>query len=325
MIDHLTRIQTRIRASFSNVPPRIIPEGGTKYISSLLLDLASRTGVWPEQLHRLVVGFDRVAAAVGYVFDKARRQLLRRRAALACITGAVFYVACLYISEVDLARLWSGLPRLGRWISRGWPPDFSDFGIVLQRAAETVAMATVGTSFGALIAAPLCVLGASNTAPSTWGYHSARAILSVLRGIDSFVFALILVAAVGLGPFAGVLGIALHTAGSLAKLWSETIEAAEPGPVEAATMSGAGRLKVVVHALLPDVMPGLVSTTLYMWEFNVRASTALGIVGAGGIGQELKNSVDLLAFDRLFAVLLVVLAMVMAIDRLSRWLRQQLI
>ena len=325
MINRLTRIQTRIRASLSNVPLRIIPEGGTKCFSLLLLDLASRAGMSPEQLQRLVVGYDRVAAAVGYVLDKARRQLRRRRTALACIAGAVFYVACLYISEVDPGRLWSGLPRLGRWISRAWPPDFSDFGIVLQRAAETVAMATVGTSFGTLIAAPLCVLGASNTAASVWGYHAARAVLNVLRGIDAFVFALIFVAAVGLGPFAGVLGIALHTAGSIAKLWSETIEAAEPGPVEAATMSGAGRLKVVLHALLPDVMPGLISTMLYMWEFNVRASTALGIVGAGGIGQELKNSVDLLAFDRLFVVLLVVLAMVMAIDRLSRWLRQQLI
>jgi phosphonate transport system permease protein len=247
------------------------------------------------------------------------------RTAIVVIAGFVFYAACLYIADVDPGRLWKGWPRLVNWASRAWPPDFSDLGIITWRAAETVAMATVGTSFGAVIAAPLCVIAARNTAPWPWGYHGARAILDVLRSIDAFVFALVFVAAVGLGPFAGVLGIALHTAGSMAKLWSEAIEATEPGPVEAATMSGASHLKVVIHALLPDVMPALLSILLYMWEFNVRASTALGIVGAGGIGQELKNSVDLLAFDRLIVILLVVFFMVMAIDRASRWLRRKLI
>ena len=101
-------------------------------------------------------------------------------------------------------------------------------------------------------------------------YLPARGLLNVLRGIDSFVFALLFVAAVGLGPFAGVLGIGLHTAGSVAKLWAETIETAEPGPIEAATLTGAGRLKVEAYALLPDVLPSLASVLLYMWEFNVR-------------------------------------------------------
>jgi phosphonate transport system permease protein len=138
-------------------------------------------------------------------------------------------------------------------------------------------------------------------------------------------FALIFVAAVGLGPFAGVLGIAAHVAGSIAKLWSEAIEAVEPGPIEAATMSGAGPLKVIIHALLPDVLPALASILLYMWEFNVRTSIVLGVVGAGGIGQELKNSVDLLAFDRVFAIVLIILAMVTMIDTMSSYLRRKLI
>ena len=259
------------------------------------------------------------------VVQAARRRWLGYRFPATILAGIGFYIACLYVAEVNVAKLWSGLPRLAHWAVRAWPPAFSEFDIVLWRAAETVAMATVGTSFGAAIAIPLCLIGARNTSPSIWGYHAARSVLNVLRGIDAFVFALIFVAAVGLGPFAGVLGIALHTAGSIAKLWSEAIEDVAPGPVEAATMSGADNLKVVTYALLPDVMPSLASTLLYMWEFNVRASTALGIVGAGGIGQELKNSVDLLAFDRTFTILLVVLAMVMAIDRLSAGLRRRLI
>jgi len=192
------------------------------------------------------------------------------------------------------------------------------------RALETVAMATVGISFGAILAAPICILAARNTTPSLWLHYPARWLLNVLRGIDAFVFALIFVAAVGLGPFAGVLGVAFHAAGSIAKLWSEAIETAAQGPVEAATMSGASRLKVLVYALLPDVMPSLTSILLYLWEFNVRASTVLGIVGAGGIGQELKNSVDLLLFDRVLAILLIILVMVTAIDQLSAWLRRKL-
>ena len=243
---------------------------------------------------------------------------------VALVLGVAFYVACLGLAEISLAKLWVGLPRLAGWAARAWPPDFSELSTLAQRAAETVAMATVGVSFGALLAVPVCLLSARNVSPSIWMQVLARAVLNVLRGIDSFVFALIFVAAVGLGPFAGVLGIAAHSAGSIAKLWSEAIETAQPGPLEAAAMSGAGRLKVFVYALLPDVMPQLASILLYLWEFNVRSSTVLGIVGAGGIGQELKNSMDLLQFDRLFAILLIILVMVTAIDALSAWLRRRL-
>ena len=238
--------------------------------------------------------------------------------------GVGFYALCLHVAEVDVLRLFEGLPRLAGWIARSWPPDLSEIDVLARRGLETVAMATVGVSFGAIIAAPLCLLAARNIGVSPLLALPARWLLNALRGIDSFVFALIFVAAVGLGPFAGVLGVALHTAGSIAKLWAETIETTEPGPVEAARMSGAGRLRVFLHAQLPDALPQLSSILLYMWEFNVRASTVLGVVGAGGIGQELKNSVDLLQFDRVLTILLVILPMVTAIDQLSAWLRRRL-
>jgi phosphonate transport system permease protein len=249
---------------------------------------------------------------------------LSLRFALLLGLGIAFYAFCLHVADVSLPRLLEGLPRLMGWIGRSWPPDLSEIDVIALRGLETVAMATVGVSFGAVIAAPLCLFAARNVgAPAVLALPS-RWLLNALRGIDSFVFALIFVAAVGLGPFAGVLGVALHTAGSIAKLWAEAIEAAEPGPVEAARMSGAGRLRVFLHAQLPDVLPQLSSILLYMWEFNVRASTVLGVVGAGGIGQELKNSVDLLLFDRVLTILLVILVMVTAIDQLSAWLRRRL-
>ena len=249
----------------------------------------------------------------------------RLRFALLVGIGVAFYIVCLRVAEVSFTKLWEGLPRLAGWAARAWPPDLSEIGILSFRAAETVAMGTVGTSFGALLAIPLCLLAARNVTPSAWLSVPARGLLNALRGIDSFVFALIFVAAVGLGPFAGVLGVALHAAGSIAKLWSESIETSLPGPIEAVSMTGAGRLKVIRYALIPDVLPSLSSITLYMWEWSVRASTVLGVVGAGGIGQELKNSVDLLQFDRVSTILLLILAMVTAIDAVSAWLRRRLV
>lgn len=252
-----------------------------------------------------------------------RRVGERLRFAALLVAGLVVYIACLKTAQVDFGKLWAGLPRLISWAGRSWPPDTSEFGTLLVRAAETIAMGTVGTSFGAMLAVPLCLLAASNLTPGWWAYRTARAFLNMLRGIDSFIFALIFVAAVGLGPFAGVLGLALHSAGSIAKLWAEALETAEPGPIEAVTMSGAGRLKIIRFAVLPDALPSLTSITLYMWEFSVRASTILGVVGAGGIGQELKNSVDLLQFDRVLTILVIVLAMVTTIDFVSAWLRRR--
>jgi phosphonate transport system permease protein len=255
-----------------------------------------------------------------------RPSTFRERLAFAVllVLAVIGYALCLKVAQVDFGRLWEGLPRLARWAARAWPPDLTEVGVLSLRAAETVAMGTVGTSFGALIAIPLCLLAARNVTPSSILRLPARGLLNALRGIDSFIFALILVAAVGLGPFAGVLGLALHAAGSIAKLWSETLETAEPGPVEAVTMSGAGRLKVIRYALLPDVLPSLSSITLYFWEWSVRASTVLGVVGAGGIGQELKNSVDLLAFDRVLTILVLIIVMVTVIDGISGWLRRRL-
>ncbi len=238
---------------------------------------------------------------------------------------ASLYVACLHYVGFDLDRLWSGLPRLAQWAAKAWPPDIGDLDVLIGRGLETIAMAVVGTSLGMLIAIPLCVLAARNVTPSQRLYTTVRWFLNGLRGIDSFVFALLFVTAVGLGPFAGVLGVGLHSAGTIAKLWSETIEAAEPGPLEAVALAGANRIKVIFYALLPDVLPSLTSVTLYVWEFNVRSSTVLGLVGAGGIGQELKNSVDLLNFPRLFTILLVILAMVTGIDQLSAWLRRRML
>jgi phosphonate transport system permease protein len=259
-------------------------------------------------------------------FQRRRRSTGERIAFAGLMAlGVAAYVLCLRIADVNFAKLWDGLPRLFGWLARACPPDVSEIDILAYRTLETLAMGTVGTSFGVVLAAPICVLAASNVTPVYWLYYPARALLNILRGIDAFIFALILVAAVGLGPFAGVLGLALHATGSIAKLWAESIESVEPGPIDAIKMTGASQLKTIRYALVPDVLPSLTSITLYVWEWSVRASTVLGVVGAGGIGQELKNSVDLLQFDRVLTILVLILAMVTMIDGISAVLRRRLI
>lgn len=245
------------------------------------------------------------------------------RIGLLTTLGAV-YVVSVWLADVDPGALLDGLPRMADWAGRAWPPSTADLGLLLRRAAETFAIALVGTTLAAMLALGTCTLAARNLTPSGLLRVPVRWLLNTLRGIDSFVFAILFVAAVGLGPFAGVLGIALHTWGSMAKLFAETVEDLPAGPLDAARLTGASRPKLVSYAVLPDALPGLSSIGLYMLEFNVRTSTVLGIVGAGGIGLELKNSLDLLNFPRLLTVIIVILLMVTAVDQVSSRLRRGL-
>ncbi len=252
---------------------------------------------------------------------------LRGRVKLSLWCGGilVFYAVSWWLAQVDPVKLVTGLPKLWFWLAQAWPPRFEELPLFLLRTAETVAMAAIGTTVATLLAIPMAVLASRNITPFPRLYYPARWFLNALRGIDSFVFALLFVAAVGLGPFAGVLGIALHTWGSAAKLFADQIENAQMGPLAAVRTTGAGRYTALVYGLLPDVLPVLLSTTLFWWEFNVRASTVLGVVGAGGIGQELKNSMDLLDFSRLFTIIAVILIVVTALDQLSAWVRKRLV
>jgi len=267
------------------------------------------------------------AAQAQLALQARQRGDIRGRLKLGLLCGGVlaFYAVSWWLAQVDPVKLVTGLPKLWFWLAQAWPPRFEELPLFLLRTAETVAMAAIGTTAATLLAIPMAVLASRNITPFPRLYYPARWFLNALRGIDSFVFALLFVAAVGLGPFAGVLGIALHTWGSAAKLFSDQIENAQMGPLDAVRTTGAGRYTALVYGLLPDVLPVLLSTALFWWEFNVRASTVLGVVGAGGIGQELKNSMDLLDFSRLFTIIAVILIVVTALDQFSAWLRKRLI
>lgn len=265
------------------------------------------------------------AAQALAAYDLNRNSIVgRTKLWLLVLAAILFYVVSWRLAEVDLSRLASGLPQLGQWLVRAWPPNFSELPIFIQRIGETVAMAAIGTTVATLFAIPVALLASRNLTPFPALYLPARWLLNALRGIDAFVFALLFVASVGLGPFAGVIGIALHTCGSAAKLIADAAENAKLDALRAVETTGAGRVVSVCYALVPDLLPVVLSSMLYLFEFNVRASTVLGVVGAGGIGQELKNSMDLLDFSRLFTIIILIFIVVTVLDQISGWLRKRL-
>jgi phosphonate transport system permease protein len=203
------------------------------------------------------------------------------------------------------------------------PPDLSVMGHALTGALQTIQIAVVGTAIAAVLALPLGFAAARNAAPA-WLFYTARPALNAFRAVDTLVYALFFVAAVGLGPFPGVLAVVAYTATVLAKLYSEAIESIDPGPVEAVRATGARPLQVLRWGILPQLVPQFLSFTLYRFETNIRAAAILGFVGAGGIGFYIQNYLRMLNYPAASTVLLVLVVLVMAVDWVSSRLRSHL-
>jgi len=237
---------------------------------------------------------------------------------------AAAFVWSLWSTDVSLGRLIEGAPFMLEFIRRMLPPDLSVLGQALRGALQTLQIALLGTTVAAVLAVPLALAAARNTAPR-WLFYVTRTGLNTFRAIDTLVYALFFVAAVGLGPFPGVLAVVVYTATVLAKLYSEAIEAMDPGPVEAVQAAGATRLQVLRWGVLPQLGPEFVSFTLYRFETNIRAAAVLGFVGGGGIGFYIQTYLRLLNYPAASTVLLVLVVMVMLVDFASSRLRARLI
>jgi phosphonate transport system permease protein len=227
-------------------------------------------------------------------------------------------------TEVSLARSIEGIPFVIDFVRRMVPPDLSVLGHALRGATQTLQIAIVGTGIAALLALPAGFLAARNVSPP-WLFYGARSVLNVFRAVDTLVYALIFVAAVGLGPFPGVLAVVAYTATVLAKLYSEAIEAIDPGPVEAVAATGATRLQLLRWGILPQLVPQFLSFTLYRFETNIRAAAILGFVGAGGIGFYIQTYLRMLNYPAASTVLLVLIVLVMIVDFASSRLRARLV
>jgi phosphonate transport system permease protein len=205
-----------------------------------------------------------------------------------------------------------------------FPPNFHDWRNYIQEMIVTLQIAIWGTALAIVFAVPFGLLCAENLTP-VWIHQPVRRLMDALRAVNEMVFAMLFVVAVGLGPFAGVLALFVHTTGILAKLFAEAVEAIDPRPVEGIRATGASALEEIVFGVIPQVLPLWVSFTLYRFESNVRSATVVGMVGAGGIGVVLWEIIRGFYFDQTCAVMIMVIVTVSLIDLASARLRKLII
>jgi phosphonate transport system permease protein len=251
----------------------------------------------------------------------------RRAMRLAFGLGASAYLVYL-LWLFDLERVFTGLPKL--WIIVRLMVDWSQFAQwdhaeLIRSMVETVAMAFLGTALAVVMALPLGFLGARNIVPYRVFRFLTRRIFDGCRGLDQFIWALVFVRAVGLGPIAGILAIMVAETGVLAKLFAEAIENIDTKQVDGIRSTGASRVAELRYGVVPQILPVLISQALYSIESNSREATILGLVGAGGIGLRLSERIQINAWDQVAYVIVLILITVALIDTLSRWLRLRLI
>lgn len=226
--------------------------------------------------------------------------------------------------NLSLGELVRGLPYLVDIIRRMLPPDWAYLPKLWQPTVETMQISIWGTTLAIIFTIPFGLAAARNFAPPVV-YQTSRFILNATRSINEIIFALVFVAAVGLGPFPGVLALAFHSVGMLGKFLADSIENIDPGPVEALTATGASRWQVIIYAVVPQILPEFVTLCLYRWELNFRSATVLGIVGAGGIGFELITSMRLFNYQDMTLIMIVILVTVILVDYISSRIRARII
>jgi phosphonate transport system permease protein len=221
---------------------------------------------------------------------------------------------------VHLFTDWRNMAEFGS----KFQPDFHEWRQYRDDMIVTVQIAIWGTALAVVAAVPFSILISSNVCPQ-WVVQPARRLMDACRAINEIVFALLFTVAVGLGPFAGVMALFVHNLGVVSKLFSETVEAIDPRPVEGIRSTGAGRVEEVIYGIVPQVLPLWTSLMLYRLETNVRSATTLGIVGAGGIGQTLWESMRAFQYAETAAQIVIVVATVVVIDIISARLRKSLV
>lgn len=225
------------------------------------------------------------------------------------------------VPDLQWDRLFAGRTEDGRAVPGSLTFWYTDFWTYLALIWETILMAVTATLLGAAVAFALSFPAAANLAPNTWVYRASRRFLEICRGIPEILLALVFVFMIGIGPLAGVLAIAIHTAGALGKLFAEVNENASSRPVEGITAVGGTWAEKMAYGVVPQVAPNFFSYALLRFEINVRASSIIGFVGAGGIGQELNRVISFYSDDRVMAVLILVVLTVTLIDLISERIR----
>jgi phosphonate transport system permease protein len=244
---------------------------------------------------------------------------------LASLVALAFLAIAVDGVGVSPAEFLRGFPGIGRMLGQMFPPDATRLASVGQALLVTFQMAVVGTVFGIAWALPLAILATRSQTPHPLAYYATRGVISFARSVPDLIWALVFVIAVGLGPFAGMLAIMIDTLGFCGRFFAESMEEVDRGPQEALESIGASRLGTVVCAVLPAAFPALINTALYSVEKATRASVVLGLVGAGGIGIELKVAMDMFSYDQAATIILAVFALVFAVEQASAALRRRIL
>jgi phosphonate transport system permease protein len=240
------------------------------------------------------------------------------------LLGIAVAIQAFIVVEARPQDLITGIHGMADLIWRAIPPDFSKLPAALWPTLQTVDIALFGTLVGIVIALPLALLAAANVTPSRVAYYAARAIIGFTRAVPDLVWALLFVTAVGLGPFPGGLALGVHSVGMLGRLFAETIEQMDMAPIHALQLTGARRLQVFSHGIIPIILPSLLGIALYRLDENIRSSLVLGFVGAGGIGFQLLTAMNLFQYQEVSLLLIIIFAVVLTAERISAALRERL-
>jgi phosphonate transport system permease protein len=247
--------------------------------------------------------------------------------------GIMVVVLALLLSSLvatapSLDRLGSGLARLlapSGMLTQMFPPDFTRAVPIGWKLLETLQMAVAGCFLGLILALPFAILATDRLSPHPVVRQVARAIIALFRTVPDLVWAIIFIIVVGLGPAAGVMAIMVDKIGFAGRFFAEAMEETDPGPQDALRAIGASRSGIIGSAVIPACLPSFTATSLFALEKSVRGSAALGLVGAGGIGVDLKVAFDLFNYDEALAIILSMLVLVVAVEQGSSWVRRKLI
>ncbi|MBD0303311.1 MAG: phosphonate ABC transporter, permease protein PhnE [Tolypothrix sp. T3-bin4] len=245
-----------------------------------------------------------------------------RRLLILCLV-VLLYSWALQGLKVDFELLKNSFPYITDFVSRLFPPNLEVVDIAIKALIETIQMSLWGTTIGAMLSLPIAVASANNIAPR-WLQWLANLLQNAVRSVPSIILGLIFVAATGLGAPAGTLALGIYTIGYLGKFYQQAIEAVDPRSLESLQVTGASKLQIFQYGILPQVMPLGLGYTLWMFEYNIRAASVLGVVGAGGIGFELKSYIDGFEYTKATTMMLVLLIVVTVIDVFSSQLRHRL-
>ena len=255
-----------------------------------------------------------------------RRRSLRQSAVLWLWSAAIALAAAWSVSALDIewAFFADAHEQAVDLAQRMWPPRWSYLPMIVRPLIETVHIATLGTAVALVLAIPLAFLSARNTTANGFTWALGRVLLVASRSVNTIIWGLLFVAIFGPGVVAGICAVAARSVGFLAKILAEAIEEADRGQIEAIEATGAGTAQVYLVGVLPQVMPVLIGTTVYRWDINVRESSVLGFVGAGGIGLYLYASINQFAWQQVLVVLAAILLIVLASEALSAYVRARI-